>query len=436
MSARFDIDRESFQRFLENAFAVQQSGLDTQSLSALIEVERFIASDEFDLERAMIMIADRTLNVLHATGVAIALLEASELVYRAGSGSAARDIGRHVPAVLIVPLPAKRREILRVENAGSDTRIEAQICRQFGAMSLLMLPIYKEHLLVGVLQVLFSDAHSFLYREVLTCRLMIGALEEAMLFSLQNAQEYPERSVEQLPDEQVAPQYLQSVIAKALTTAATTSERDTFRAEPARSGPGRGAGPIARAWRNYQAMIFREAGGSWSKFIAATRTTLRRASSAKVRNCAAAIGAAIALSTATWVWVLYPYQLSDTKNTDLSASTWHGVQQALPLLPNLESSHGPHQAIEPSYTAMLPKKRMPQSIHGFKRLRVGPNEVDYIAEDVTIRKFETETAKPRIRGAVKEVKFGDDVIVRYFSGTPIRFSQSSNRVETRQTENR
>jgi len=429
MSDPFSIDGECFQRFFANVFAVQESGLDTQSLSALIEVARFVASDEFDLDRAMIMIADRTRNVFNASGVAIALLEANQLVYRAGSGSAAGDVGRHVPAVLIVPSPPeRRREILRVENAGSETGIAAEICRQFGAMALLMLPVYKKHVLAGVLQVLFNDAHSFLYREVLTYRLMVGALEEAMLCSVRSAQKEPERSVRQLADDQIdSPHHLQSVIAKEATVA-KTGERNIFRAQSAISGPSGAA---------KEATIFRGGNRSSREWTAVIRTTMRLPWNANARNCGAAITAAIVLSTAIWVWVLHPHHLSDAKKNGLSASTWHGVQQqAPPLLLNQEPSLGSHDATGFSRTVIFSQRGMRQSIHGFRRIRVGPNEVDYISEDVTIRQFETRPAKPRIRSVVKEVKFGDDVTMRYFVATPSHFSQPPSPAETRQTVNR
>jgi hypothetical protein len=55
----------------------------------------------------------------------------------------------------------------------------------------------------------------------------------------------------------------------------------------------------------------------------------------------------------------------------------------------------------------------------FRRVRVGQNEVDYIAEDVTVRYF---TSKPRAqRGRAGESQvayFGDDVTVRNFIPKP------------------
>ncbi len=51
----------------------------------------------------------------------------------------------------------------------------------------------------------------------------------------------------------------------------------------------------------------------------------------------------------------------------------------------------------------------------FRRVRVGPNEVDYIAEDVTIRHFTPTHARPRVQLAYKEVNVGTDVTIRYFA---------------------
>lgn len=51
----------------------------------------------------------------------------------------------------------------------------------------------------------------------------------------------------------------------------------------------------------------------------------------------------------------------------------------------------------------------------FRRVRVAPNEVDYIAEDVTMRVF-TPRPKPHpVRRWTKQVDIGDDVTIRYFA---------------------
>lgn len=54
----------------------------------------------------------------------------------------------------------------------------------------------------------------------------------------------------------------------------------------------------------------------------------------------------------------------------------------------------------------------------FRRVQVGPNEVDFIADDVTIRHFLPSPARRRRSSAYKEVHFGEDVTIRYFASNP------------------
>src|SRR5215467_1477642 len=181
MGSHPNLDRQSFEAFLENAFAVQKSGLDAQSLAAIADVQRFMASGGSEPEGVLSVIVERALQVSQASGIAIALLESNDLVYRAGSGSASSEIGRRVPAVLTACTSNEGRpEILRVENAQTDWRIQADICRQFGATSLLILPICDRGAIDGVFQVHFNEAHSFLDREIRAYRLIAGLVEEAL----------------------------------------------------------------------------------------------------------------------------------------------------------------------------------------------------------------------------------------------------------------
>src|SRR5438094_7546912 len=211
MSTHFTLDRESFQNLLARA-SLAQEYLDSQkatrpavdlppkpaigeqpkeaipvdyirSLSAIAAVQRSIATDDVDMDGAMALIADQGRNVANANGVAIGLLEGDNLVYRAGSGGAATYIGRHVKATLSVS--RESGEILRVENTQTDARIEAAICRQFGAKALLIVPICRGRTVLGAIEILFYDAHAFQHREVRTYQLMAGLVAEAMSHAAQ-----------------------------------------------------------------------------------------------------------------------------------------------------------------------------------------------------------------------------------------------------------
>jgi hypothetical protein len=181
MSSDSSFDPEFFQKLLESAFAVQESGVNAPSLAHVVEIQRSIKAGHLDVDGTMHLVAECARQVADASGVALGRLKGDQLVYGAGSGSASSSIGRCVMATFIASAPNRTRaEILRVENAGSDARIEAAICRQFGATSLLILPIYHEGTVAGVMQVLFGEAHAFQEDEVRIYRLLAGLVGEAM----------------------------------------------------------------------------------------------------------------------------------------------------------------------------------------------------------------------------------------------------------------
>jgi len=64
-------------------------------------------------------------------------------------------------------------------------------------------------------------------------------------------------------------------------------------------------------------------------------------------------------------------------------------------------------------TASASRARFP-----FKRVRVGPHEVDYIAEGVKIRHFTIRAAAPHAPALNKQFDIGDDVTVRIFTDAP------------------
>jgi len=165
-----------------SAWVVHEHGRDTPSFSDLLDLQRSIATGEFDFDRAVHLTARCARNVANATGIAIALMEGNQLVYRAGCGSGAVYLGRHVRATLRMSR-YDRGDILRVEDAQTDTRIEAAICRQFGAKSLLILPIYHDGIVAGVLQIFFAEAHAFRHREMGSYRLIAGLVEEAIWYA-------------------------------------------------------------------------------------------------------------------------------------------------------------------------------------------------------------------------------------------------------------
>jgi hypothetical protein len=400
MSAHYSLDRESFQEFLANAFAVQECGLDVESLNALVEMQQFVMSGELDVDRAMGMIVERALKASTASGIAIALLEFNELVYRAGSGTAVNYIGRHVPAVLSVsPGGELRREILRVENVQADSRIQAEICRQFECKALLMLPIYKSHILVGVLHVLFSEAHAFHDPEVRMYRMILGLVEEMLVTHIQQEQKrpvggYPRTTSSHGP----ASQCIQVVdSAKISAISGAVAEQNLW------------ATPTLTSSHDPHILVFRTL---WIRLTALIHKEVSRPRTQTFWRIGAVVTTAIVLGTNTWV-----------------AFSDHSARSV--LLRNVSTRYdaGQHTPAEPSAItrdAVLAGPRTKETTRlstGFKRVRIGPEEVDYIANDVTIRHFTTRCAGEMTRMRERHVNLGDDVTVRYFSCPTITTTQ-------------
>ncbi len=77
MSSYSTVDRESFQKLLASAFAVQQ--MDSQSRSALVEVGRLVTRGDLDVDGAVHLIVDRTRNLADTIAVTSGLLNGAQL---------------------------------------------------------------------------------------------------------------------------------------------------------------------------------------------------------------------------------------------------------------------------------------------------------------------------------------------------------------------
>ncbi|MGC1645373.1 MAG: GAF domain-containing protein [Candidatus Sulfotelmatobacter sp.] len=397
MSTHSSPDRDAFQQLLANAFAVQESQINSRSLSAVMEVQRLVTRGELDADGAMHRIVESARDVAGATGVAIGLLQGGKLSYKAASGSTESYIGRHVTASLTVSADIRNsHEILRVEDAQTDPRIEAAICRQFGAESLLILPIYHARTLAGVLQVLFNDPHSFQDCEVRTYRLMTRQIEAAMGQTAQD--KAPKTLSDELPaktlsDEHIAPQ-----------TQAPSNHAVSLPRLPARHF-------VSRPYEAWAAAL--AAPILKRKAVLATKSSDR----AKVvlwsqrRRNLATVWVASALGLACWLAyssrrLVSPLASSTpTTSTALEQKTASKTEQALPGKPAAA-------ALQPASAAL---KEATSPGRGFRRVQRGKNEVDYIGEDVTVRYFTYGPApQPRPAGKSRVQFIGDDVTVRYF----------------------
>jgi len=470
-------DPDIFQQLLADAFAVQESQINSQSLAAIMEVQRSVASGKLELDGAMSRMVESARGVANATGVAIALLKGDQLTYRAGSGSSADCIGRQVTASLTVSRDSKTlHEILRVENAQTDKRIEADICRQFGADALLILPIYQGRALAGILDVRFSEAHPFLESEVRTYRLMAEQIEAALCQAarpepkkIQAAEPLPiPDTVEQItpqsenfvppPEFLMLPANEHSFYARSRAVLADIAELPVLKQAillasmlPQRA---RLFNWSQRTWFNrtwFNRTRFNRTRFNRTRF---NRTWFNRTWFNRPRNLNLAaikdlpvLRQSASLATSFGQRARHLRWSNRRRNSVLATfavvlmfTIWLASRHRGPAMP-LESSTVPGSPATIQHALLpkpLPATRLaaPQAMSApstealsnspeampkrsaLRRIRVGQNEVDYIGDDVTVRLFTDKPAVKRNQRANGRIAhIGSDVTVRYFTPT-------------------
>jgi len=411
MSAHHSFDRESFQSLLANAFSVQQSGMAPESLSAIVEIQRLIATGGVNADDALHLIADRAREVANATGVAIALLQGNHLVHRAGIGSASKNVGSHLSAVLSASAhDHPRREILRVEDAQTDSRIEAEVCRQFDALALLMLPIYRDYRVVGVLEILFSEPHTFRDPEVRTYQLMATLAGDVTSLPVNLSEAPAEPStvphalwrmtseIQELglgnePVSEPAPEpWLDSLHKRSLTTLRDWSAKIQ----------------LSELTRSRLSEFTRS---RMSEFTTTINRVLQRNSLRKLQWNVGAISLVILLMIAASI---ARHRSMLTHAADRKPQTENPVLSPAPSVPSEQPVVS--ASLKPSSGRLARNPGAPSS--AFKRVWVGQNEVDYIADDVTIRNFRSRIPTPERQRWNRQVNIGQDVTVRYFTAPP------------------
>ena len=465
-------DPDIFQQLLADAFAVQESQINSASLAAIMEVQRSVASGKLELDGAMSRMVESARGVANATGVAIALLKGDQLTYRAGSGSSADCIGRQVTASLTVSRDSKTlHEILRVENAQTDKRIEADICRQFGADALLILPIYQGRALAGIFDVRFSEAHPFLDREVRTYRLMAEQIEAALCQAarpepkkIQAAEPLPvPDTVEQItphgenfvspPEFLMLPANEHSLYARSRAVLADIAELPVLK-----------QAILLASMLPQRARHFNWSQRTWFNRTWFNRTWFNRTWSSRPRNLnlaaikdlpvlrqsaslATSFGqqarhlrwsnrrrnsvlAAFAVVLMFTIWLASRHR---GRAMPLESSTVPGsratIQHALLPKPLPATRLAAPQAMSTPSTETLPNstEAMPKR-SALRRIRVGQNEVDYIGDDVTVRVFTDKPAVKRSQRANGRIAhIGSDVTVRYFTPTQPAATRTATR---------
>ena len=120
-----------------------------------------------DLEAALQLLAERAQYITGASGAAIALLEQSEMICRASAGPSAPALGAEVQVKSgLTGESVRTRQVLRCDDAETDSRVNRESCRTLGIKSVMVVPLVREQEVIGVFELFADRANAFEERDV------------------------------------------------------------------------------------------------------------------------------------------------------------------------------------------------------------------------------------------------------------------------------
>jgi len=120
-----------------------------------------------DLEAALQLLAERAQYITGASGAAIALLADSKMICRASAGPSAPARGTEVQVTSgLTGESVRTRQVLRSDDAETDSRVNHESCRMLGIKSVMVVPLVREPEVIGVFVLLADRANAFEERDV------------------------------------------------------------------------------------------------------------------------------------------------------------------------------------------------------------------------------------------------------------------------------
>jgi diguanylate cyclase len=146
-------------------------------LRAIIRTQAEIAATERDLNAIMDLITERARELTRATASVIELAEEDEMVYAVTTGEAAPYLGTSSKMESSLSgLCLMEGRVLRSDDTGNDSRVDADACRRVNAGSMICVPLVHQGETVGVLKVYSPEAFHFDDGDVETLELLGGLI--------------------------------------------------------------------------------------------------------------------------------------------------------------------------------------------------------------------------------------------------------------------
>ena len=148
----------------------------------------FTAMARFNPGAAMRMIVERAFTLTQANGAALATWRANRMICQANAGTAVPPIGSEItPENGIAGLCLRTGHAWRCDVAMTDRNVNLDACRELGIRSVIAAPLNHLNRVMGVLQVLSSQACAFDDRDVAAVQL----LSQMLVMAFARREEHP-----------------------------------------------------------------------------------------------------------------------------------------------------------------------------------------------------------------------------------------------------
>ncbi|TGL05077.1 GGDEF domain-containing protein [Leptospira levettii] len=160
------------------------------TLEKILKIQTELTAANPDIPLLLDLITLRSKELVSAEGAVFELVEGDDLVYRAASGSASNQIGLrlHVSGSFS-GLSLQSKEILYCVDSEEDNRVNREACRVVGLRSMIVVPLYFDLEVLGVLKVFSSKPRYFHENDLHTLDMLSGTMAAV----LHNAYRWAER---------------------------------------------------------------------------------------------------------------------------------------------------------------------------------------------------------------------------------------------------
>lgn len=150
-------------------------------LNRIINTQDRLNEPNISLDAFIKIAAQQVQNLTNASGIAIAMVDKENLVYKTAIGSLAKYAGQQVDKNNgIAGLCISTHQVIRSEDVENDSRIDNEESHKLQAKSLVIAPFFHENNVAGMIKIVSSELNAFTEIDIQSIRVIAGLIGYAV----------------------------------------------------------------------------------------------------------------------------------------------------------------------------------------------------------------------------------------------------------------